>query len=109
MAPALNDFKPGWFFLGRVRRASDDMAMLRFTDGDYGWVTEQVKAWPIAAKEGWSRCSRAATPLGARPQRRSTSGSRGTELGLETGFAVRAWAGGHRGAEPAYLLRATTS
>ena len=30
--------------LFRSAHAEDDMAMLRFTDGDYAWVTEQMKA-----------------------------------------------------------------
>jgi acetoin utilization deacetylase AcuC-like enzyme len=44
--PALHDFKPQLilFSAGFDAHAEDDMAMLRFTDSDYGWVTEQVKA-----------------------------------------------------------------
>ena len=44
--PALNDFQPQLilFSAGFDAHAEDDMAMLRFTDGDYAWVTEQVKA-----------------------------------------------------------------
>jgi acetoin utilization deacetylase AcuC-like enzyme len=44
--PALEDFKPELviFSAGFDAHAEDDMAMLRFTDGDYRWVTEQVKA-----------------------------------------------------------------
>jgi acetoin utilization deacetylase AcuC-like enzyme len=43
--PALHDFKPELvvFSAGFDAHAEDDMAMLRFTDGDYAWVTEQVK------------------------------------------------------------------
>ncbi len=44
--PALEDFSPQLiiFSAGFDAHAEDDMAMLRFTDGDYRWVTEQVKA-----------------------------------------------------------------
>jgi acetoin utilization deacetylase AcuC-like enzyme len=44
--PALNDFKPQLiiFSAGFDAHAEDEMAMLRFTDADYGWVTRQVKA-----------------------------------------------------------------
>lgn len=44
--PALHDFKPELilFSAGFDAHVEDDMAMLRFTDADYGWVTEQVKA-----------------------------------------------------------------
>jgi acetoin utilization deacetylase AcuC-like enzyme len=44
--PALEDFRPELivFSAGFDAHLEDDMAMLRFTDGDYGWVTEQVKA-----------------------------------------------------------------
>ena len=43
--PALNEFKPELvlFSAGFDAHVEDDMAMLRFTDGDYAWVTEQVK------------------------------------------------------------------
>jgi acetoin utilization deacetylase AcuC-like enzyme len=43
--PALNEFKPELvlFSAGFDAHAEDDMAMLRFVDSDYGWVTEQVK------------------------------------------------------------------
>jgi len=43
--PALEEFKPQMvcFSAGFDAHAEDDMAMLRFTDADYGWVTEQVK------------------------------------------------------------------
>ncbi len=43
--PALEKFKPQLvcFSAGFDAHAEDDMAMLRFTDADYGWVTEQVK------------------------------------------------------------------
>src|SRR5881394_156674 len=43
---ALEEFRPEMVFFsaGFDAHAEDDMAMLRFTDGDYGWVTEQVKA-----------------------------------------------------------------
>src|SRR5262245_20047294 len=44
--PALHDFKPELilFSAGFDAHAEDDMAMLRFNDSDYAWVTEQVKA-----------------------------------------------------------------
>jgi acetoin utilization deacetylase AcuC-like enzyme len=44
--PALNEFAPQLilFSAGFDAHAEDDMAMLRFTDADYGWVTEQLKA-----------------------------------------------------------------
>src|SRR3954468_10078436 len=44
--PALDEFQPELiiFSAGFDAHAEDDMAMLRFTDNDYGWVTEQVKA-----------------------------------------------------------------
>ena len=44
--PKLNAFKPELilFSAGFDAHAEDDMAMLRFTDGDYAWVTEQIKA-----------------------------------------------------------------
>jgi acetoin utilization deacetylase AcuC-like enzyme len=42
--PALEEFRPQMVFFsaGFDAHAEDDMAMLRFTDADYGWVTEQV-------------------------------------------------------------------
>src|SRR6185436_7935377 len=44
--PALDDFKPELviFSAGFDAHEEDDMAMLRFKDTDYAWVTEQVKA-----------------------------------------------------------------
>src|SRR5262245_8346136 len=44
--PALNEFKPELvvFSAGFDAHAEDDMAMLRFKDDDYRWVTEQVKS-----------------------------------------------------------------
>jgi acetoin utilization deacetylase AcuC-like enzyme len=43
--PALDEFSPQLilFSAGFDAHLEDDMAMLRFTDADYGWVTEQVK------------------------------------------------------------------
>jgi acetoin utilization deacetylase AcuC-like enzyme len=43
--PALDQFKPELilFSAGFDAHAEDDMAMLRFTDADYAWVTKQVK------------------------------------------------------------------
>ena len=42
--PALEDFKPELilFSAGFDAHAEDDMAMLRFTDADYAWVTQAV-------------------------------------------------------------------
>jgi acetoin utilization deacetylase AcuC-like enzyme len=44
--PALHEFRPELvlFSAGFDAHAEDDMAMLRFADSDYGWVTEQLKA-----------------------------------------------------------------
>src|SRR5574341_51514 len=44
--PALHDFKPELilFSAGFDAHDEDDMAMLRFIDSDYAWVTGQVKA-----------------------------------------------------------------
>src|SRR4051812_9092094 len=44
--PALEDFAPELvvFSAGFDAHVEDDMAMLRFTDADYGWVTRQIKA-----------------------------------------------------------------
>jgi len=44
--PALDAFRPELvvFSAGFDAHAEDDMAMLRFTDGDYAWVTDQIKA-----------------------------------------------------------------
>ncbi len=43
--PALDEFQPQLvlFSAGFDAHAEDDMAMLRFHDSDYGWVTEQLK------------------------------------------------------------------
>src|ERR671914_2493676 len=43
--PALEEFKPEMvlFSAGFDAHTEDDMAMLRFGDNDYGWVTEQMK------------------------------------------------------------------
>ena len=43
--PALDKFAPEMIFFsaGFDAHMEDDMAMLRFTDGDYSWVTDQVK------------------------------------------------------------------
>ena len=43
--PALNDYRPELviFSAGFDAHAEDDMAMLRFTDADYGWVTSQMR------------------------------------------------------------------
>ena len=44
--PALDEFKPELilFSAGFDAHVEDDMAMLRFSDSDYGWVTQQIKA-----------------------------------------------------------------
>ncbi len=44
--PALDEFRPQLvvFSAGFDAHAEDDMAMLRFADADYGWVTEQLKS-----------------------------------------------------------------
>ncbi|MNC99327.1 Histone deacetylase domain protein [compost metagenome] len=41
------------FSAGFDAHVEDDMAMLRFSDADYGWVTEQMKA--IADKHSGGR------------------------------------------------------
>jgi len=53
--PALEAFAPELvlFSAGFDAHAEDDMAMLRFTDDDYGWVTAQVKA--VAERHGGGR------------------------------------------------------
>jgi acetoin utilization deacetylase AcuC-like enzyme len=53
--PALEEFEPELvvFSAGFDAHVEDDMAMLRFTDADYGWVTQQVKA--IADKHSGGR------------------------------------------------------
>ena len=44
--PSLHDFSPQLivFSAGFDAHAEDEMAMLRFSDADYAWVTEQLKA-----------------------------------------------------------------
>jgi acetoin utilization deacetylase AcuC-like enzyme len=44
--PALDEYRPELviFSAGFDAHMEDDLAMLRFADADYGWVTEQVKA-----------------------------------------------------------------
>ena len=53
--PALQDFRPELilFSAGFDAHAEDDMAMLRFVDSDYAWVTQQVKQ--IAERYGEGR------------------------------------------------------
>ena len=53
--PALNDFSPQLvvFSAGFDAHAEDEMAMLRFSDADYAWVTEQLKA--VADKHSGGR------------------------------------------------------
>ncbi len=53
--PALEAFRPELllFSAGFDAHVEDDMAMLRFADADYGWVTEQLR--PIAERHGAGR------------------------------------------------------
>jgi acetoin utilization deacetylase AcuC-like enzyme len=53
--PALQDFSPQLivFSAGFDAHAEDEMAMLRFSDADYAWVTEQLKA--VADKHAGGR------------------------------------------------------
>jgi acetoin utilization deacetylase AcuC-like enzyme len=53
--PALHDFSPQLivFSAGFDAHAEDEMAMLRFSDADYAWVTEQLKA--VADKHAGGR------------------------------------------------------
>ncbi len=53
--PALNKFSPQLivFSAGFDAHAEDEMAMLRFSDADYAWVTEQLKA--VADKHSGGR------------------------------------------------------
>ena len=53
--PALQDFRPELilFSAGFDAHAEDDMAMLRFVDSDYAWVTQQVKQ--VAERHGEGR------------------------------------------------------
>jgi acetoin utilization deacetylase AcuC-like enzyme len=53
--PALEDFRPELilFSAGFDAHAEDDMAMLRFADADYAWITEQVK--PVAERHAQGR------------------------------------------------------
>jgi acetoin utilization deacetylase AcuC-like enzyme len=43
--PALDDFEPQMIFVsaGFDAHVEDDLAMLRFTEADYAWVTERIK------------------------------------------------------------------
>jgi acetoin utilization deacetylase AcuC-like enzyme len=52
--PALEEFRPQlvFFSAGFDAHLEDDMAMLRFTDADYGWVTEQLKSVAERYAEG---------------------------------------------------------
>jgi acetoin utilization deacetylase AcuC-like enzyme len=52
--PALKDFRPELvlFSAGFDAHAEDDMAMLRFVDADYAWVTAQVKAATAGSTKG---------------------------------------------------------
>ncbi len=52
--PALEDFRPELviFSAGFDAHVEDDMAMLRLSDADYGWVTRQVKAVADRHAEG---------------------------------------------------------
>jgi acetoin utilization deacetylase AcuC-like enzyme len=53
--PALNEYQPELviFSAGFDAHAEDEMAMLRFGDADYAWVTEQLKA--VADKHAGGR------------------------------------------------------
>jgi acetoin utilization deacetylase AcuC-like enzyme len=53
--PALQDFSPQLivFSAGFDAHAEDEMAMLRFSDADYAWVTDQLKA--VADKHAGGR------------------------------------------------------
>jgi len=53
--PALNEYQPELviFSAGFDAHAEDEMAMLRFTDADYGWVTGELKA--VADKHAGGR------------------------------------------------------
>ena len=53
--PALNDYRPELviFSAGFDAHAEDEMAMLRFSDADYAWVTEQLKS--VADKHSGGR------------------------------------------------------
>lgn len=52
--PALEAFRPEMIFIsaGFDAHAEDDMAMLRFTDADYAWVTEQLHAMAARHAKG---------------------------------------------------------
>jgi len=52
--PALERFKPQMIFIsaGFDAHVEDDMAMLRFTEADYAWVTEKLKAIAERYSEG---------------------------------------------------------
>ena len=52
--PALQDFAPELvlFSAGFDAHVEDDMAMLRFVDADYAWVTSQVKEATLSSTKG---------------------------------------------------------
>lgn len=52
--PALNEFEPELilFSAGFDAHVEDDMAMLRLTDTDYAWVTEQIKDIAVRHAQG---------------------------------------------------------
>jgi len=52
--PALEAFKPRFivFSAGFDAHMDDDMAMLRFGDADYGWVTERVRELAVRHADG---------------------------------------------------------
>jgi acetoin utilization deacetylase AcuC-like enzyme len=52
--PALQDFAPEMvlFSAGFDAHVEDDMAMLRFVDADYAWVTSQVKQATLSSTKG---------------------------------------------------------
>jgi acetoin utilization deacetylase AcuC-like enzyme len=52
--PALKEFAPELvlFSAGFDAHVEDDMAMLRFVDADYAWVTSQVKEATLSSTQG---------------------------------------------------------
>ena len=73
--PALDDFAPQMIFFsaGFDAHVEDDMAMLRFVDQDYAWVTQQVKTRRRPARGRTDRVGARGRlrALGARPERRA--------------------------------------
>jgi len=67
--PALEEFRPEMVFFsaGFDAHSEDDMAMLRFTDGDYCRAHRVHARRRLRAKRAWPQC-RAARPRARRPQ-----------------------------------------